>query len=197
MPNPLDQLGTFHAHSRAEWRAWLAEHHRNAPGVWLITSKKSTGKPRLAYDEAVEEALCFGWIDSLPRKLDDERSMLLFTPRKPKSGWSKVNKQRVEKLLQAGLITDAGLAKIELAKKNGAWTSLDAVEALTVPPDLKKALDANPKAREHFEAFSKSTRKGILQWIASAKRPETRQKRIDETVMLAAKNEKANQYQPK
>lgn len=197
MPNPLDQLAAFYARSRAEWRAWLADNHRTAPGVWLISSKKSTGQPRVEYDEAVEEALCFGWIDSLPRKLDDERSMLLFTPRKPKSGWSKLNKTRVDKLLAAGLMTEAGLQKIELAKKNGAWTSLDAVEALTVPPDLQAALDANPTARGHFEQFSKSARKGILQWIESAKRPETRQKRIEETVMLAAKNEKANQYQPK
>lgn len=197
MPNPPDQLDRFHARSRAEWRAWLAEHHRKASGVWLISSKKSTGQPRVEYDEAVEEALCFGWIDSLPRKLDDERSMLLFTPRKPKSGWSKINKQRIEKLLAAGLITEAGLEKIELAKKNGAWASLDAVESLTVPTDLKEALDANPTARGHFETFSKTVRKGILQWIGSAKRPETRQKRINETVTLAAKNQKANQYQPK
>lgn len=197
MPNPLDQLATFHARTRAEWRAWLADNHRTAPGVWLISSKKSTGLPRVEYDEAVEEALCFGWIDSLPRKLDDERSMLLFTPRKPKSGWSKLNKTRVEKLLAAGLMTEAGLEKIELAKQNGAWTSLDAVESLTIPPDLQAALDANPTALGHFEQFSKTVKKGILQWIESAKRPETRQKRIDETVMLAAKNEKANQYQPK
>ena len=197
MPNPLDQLPTFHAQTRAEWRAWLADNHRTAPGVWLTTNKKKSGNAHLSYDEAVEEALCFGWIDSLPRKLDDARSMLLFTPRKPKSGWSKLNKTRVETLLAAGLMTAAGLEKIELAKKNGAWTSLDAVEALTIPPDLQAALDANPTARGYFEGFSKSARKGILQWIESAKRPETRQKRIEETVTLAAKNEKANQYQPK
>lgn len=197
MPNPLDQLDTFHARSRAEWRAWLADHHRSAPGVWLISSKKGTGQPRVEYDEAVEEALCFGWIDSLPRKLDDERSMLLFTPRKPKSGWSKLNKTRIEKLLAAGLMTEAGLEKIELAKQNGAWTSLDAVEELTIPPDLQAALDANPTAKRFFDAFAKSAKKGILQWIESAKRPETRQKRIEETVTLAARNEKANQFTPK
>jgi uncharacterized protein YdeI (YjbR/CyaY-like superfamily) len=197
MPNPLDQLATFHAHTRAEWRQWLQAHHADSPGIWLITNKKKSGNAHLRYDEAVEEALCFGWIDSLPRKLDDARSMLLFTPRKPKSGWSKLNKDRVEKLLAAGLMTEAGLEKIELAKQNGAWTSLDAVESLTVPPDLQAALDANPTARGYFEKFSKTVRKGILQWIESAKRPQTRQKRIDETVALAAKNEKANQYQPK
>jgi len=157
---------------------------------------KNTGQPRVEYDEAVEEALCFGWIDSLPRKLDDERSMLLFTPRKPKSGWSKLNKTRVEKLLAAGLMTEAGLEKIEMAKQNGAWTALDAVESLAVPPDLQAALDANPTACGHFKQFSNSARKGILQWTESAKRPETRQKRIAETVTLAEKNGKANQYKP-
>ncbi len=196
MPNALHQLAEFHAHTRAEWRTWLQENHATAPGIWLITNKKTSGKAHLSYAEAVEEALCFGWIDSLPRKLDELRTALVFTPRKPKSGWSKVNKQRIATLLEQGLMTRAGLEKIEIAKQNGGWTLLDEIEKLTIPADLQAALDANPTALRHFNAFGNSVKKGILQWLQTAKRPETRQKRIDETVALAAKNEKANQYQP-
>jgi uncharacterized protein YdeI (YjbR/CyaY-like superfamily) len=184
----------FYAKDRQEWRAWLAENHATVPGVWLIFYKKESGKPRVAYDEAVEEALCFGWIDSRPNALDDERFMQLFSPRNVKSPWSKLNKQRVEKLIQEGLMTPAGLEKIEAAKQNGSWSKWDEIEELEVPPDLAEALAANQAAYNHFTAFSPSSKKNILWWIASAKRPETRAKRIAETVRLATDNIKANHY---
>jgi uncharacterized protein YdeI (YjbR/CyaY-like superfamily) len=184
----------IHPLTRTEWRAWLEQNHTRTEGVWLITFKKATGKPRVEYDEAVEEALCFGWIDSKPGKLDDARSMLWFAPRKPRTGWSKPNKERVERLLQAGLIAPAGLAKIKAAQADGSWNALDAVEALEIPPDLDAALAANPIAHDYFEAFPRSVKRGILEWIANAKKPETRAKRIEETVRLAAENKRANQW---
>ncbi|MCS6848278.1 MAG: YdeI/OmpD-associated family protein [Anaerolineae bacterium] len=185
---------SVHPKTRAEWRAWLAEHHQREAGVWLITYKKATGKPRIDYDEAVEEALCFGWVDSKPAKLDDERSMLYFAPRKPGTGWSKHNKERVEKLIAAGLMMPAGLAKVEAAKRDGSWSQLDAVEALEIPPDLEQALAAYPNARRHFDAFPRSVKRSILEWISNAKKPETRAKRIAETAQLAEQNLRANQW---
>lgn len=184
----------FLAHDRAEWRAWLTENHRTATGVWLVFYKKSSGKPHLSYEEAVEEALCFGWIDSKPGKLDDERSMQYYSPRKPKSNWSKINKERVERLTAAGLMTESGLKMVELAKQTGTWAALDEVEELIVPPDLQAELEAQPTAAMHFGAFPRSVKRGILEWIMNAKTPETRQKRIAETVRLAAENIRANQY---
>jgi uncharacterized protein YdeI (YjbR/CyaY-like superfamily) len=151
----------------------------------------------MTYDEAVEEALCFGWIDSKPNKLDDERSMLWFAPRKPGTGWSKPNKERVERMIAAGLVTPAGLAKIEAAKQDGSWAALDAVEELIIPPDLEAALDAYPSARAHFEAFPRSAKRGILEWIAQAKTAETRARRVEETARLAEVNQRANQWRQK
>jgi uncharacterized protein YdeI (YjbR/CyaY-like superfamily) len=180
--------------SRAEWRAWLLENHGRSTGVWLVSFKKGTGKPRFEYDEAVEEALCFGWIDSKPNKLDATRSLLWFAPRKAKTGWSKPNKERVERLLAAGLMQPAGLAKIELAKADGSWTSLDAIEDLQLPADLIAALVALPPAEANFMAFPRSAKRGILEWIHTAKRPETRAARIAETARLAQLNERANQW---
>lgn len=186
-----------HPLSRAEWRAWLAAHHTRAQGVWLISYKQATGKPRLSYDEAVEEALCFGWVDSKPNKLDDERTMLWFAPRKPGTGWSRPNKERVERMIAAGLMAPAGLAKIEAAKRDGSWSVLDAVEDLAIPPDLADALGAYPAARANFEAFPRSAKRGILEWIVQAKTPETRARRVAETARLAELNQRANQWRPK
>ena len=185
---------SIHPLTRGEWRAWLEENHGRAEGVWLLTYKKATGKPRVEYDEAVEEALCYGWVDSKPNKLDDERSLLWFAPRKPGTGWSKPNKDRVAKLIAAGLIAPAGLAKIEAAKADGSWNALDAVEALEIPADLDRALAANPPAEHYWDAFPRSVKRGILEWIANAKQPETRARRIEETVRLAAENVRANQW---
>jgi uncharacterized protein YdeI (YjbR/CyaY-like superfamily) len=183
-----------HPKTRAAWRAWLAKHHTQTEGVWLITYKKATGKPRVDYDESVEEALCFGWVDSKPSKLDDERSLLYFAPRKGGSGWSKPNKERVERLIAAELMMPAGLAKVEAAKQDGTWTALDGVEALEVPPDLATALAALPNARPNWDAFPRSVKRGILEWILNAKKPETRAKRIEETARLANENKRANQW---
>ncbi len=179
---------------RVEWRAWLELRHTQPEGVWLITLKKATGKPRLEYEEAVEEALCFGWVDSKPNKLDADRSMLWMAPRKPGSGWSRLNKTRVEKLIAAGKMAPAGLAKIEAARQDGSWYALDAVENLVIPPDLEQALAANSAAAAYFEAFPRSVKRGILEWIVNAKLPETRAKRIEETARLAANNIRANQW---
>lgn len=143
-------------------------------GVWLVSYKKATGKPRVEYEESVEEAICFGWIDSKANKLDDERSMLWFAPRKPKTGWSKPNKERVARVLAAGLLHPAGLAKVEQAKADGSWNSLDGVEELEVPTDLRGALASYPNAAAYFEAFPRSVKRGILEWILVAKKPETR-----------------------
>ena len=183
-----------HPTTRAEWRDWLAKNGMRTNGVWVVTYKKETGKPRVDYSDIVEEALAFGWIDSRANTLDDERSLLWLSPRKPKSGWSTLNKERVAKLERAGLMTDAGRKVVEAAKKSGAWASLDKVEALEVPADLAAALDRNEKAKEHFNAFPPSSKKIILTWIESAKRDETRKKRVGESVRLAAENKRANHY---
>ncbi|MCL4263871.1 MAG: YdeI/OmpD-associated family protein [Anaerolineae bacterium] len=182
--------------SRAEWRAWLAQNHAQSDGVWLITFKKHTGSKHLPYDDMVEEALCFGWIDATARKVDEDRSMRWVTPRKPGSGWSKLNKERIENLIAAGLMTSAGLGKIEAAKQDGSWYALDAVEQLEISPDLETALAAYEVARQHFDAFPRSVKRAILEWIASAKKPETRAQRIAETARLAQDNIRANQWQP-
>ncbi|MEM7788576.1 MAG: YdeI/OmpD-associated family protein [Bacteroidota bacterium] len=183
-----------HPASRAEWRAWLKTHHTRGEGVWLILNKKASGKPRLTPDEIVEEAVAFGWIDSVPRKLDAERSMLWVAPRKPGSNWSRLSKERAERMLAAGLVSEAGRAVIEAAKADGSWTALDDVENLVVPDDLAAALDAHPPARAHWDAFPRSPRRGILEWILTAKRDATRARRIEETARLAQQNKRANQW---
>jgi uncharacterized protein YdeI (YjbR/CyaY-like superfamily) len=187
-PNAVQPL------SRAEWRTWLHGNHSRTEGVWLVTYRKGTGQPRVGYDESVEEALCFGWIDSKPNKLDDERSMLWFAPRRPQTGWSRPNKERIERLMTGGLMHPSGLAKIAQAQADGSWFSLDAVEDLQQPADLVAALAAYPLAAHHFEAFPRSVKRGVLEWIHTAKRPETRAARIAETARLAAVNERANQW---
>jgi uncharacterized protein YdeI (YjbR/CyaY-like superfamily) len=187
----VDKFKDFHPLSRQEWRAWLAENHDKLEGVWFVYYKKPTGKPRVSYDEAVEEALCFGWIDSLPRKVDDERSKLLFTPRKPKSVWSKLNKERIEKLIENGSMTGIGLKKIETAKKDGSWDALNASDNLEISEDLQNAFSGNRAAAENFSAFPASVKKAILYWIGSAKREETRKARIEKTVSMAARNKRA------
>ena len=177
-----------------EWRAWLAEHHQRKEGVWLIMYKKATGKARVDYEEAVAEALCFGWIDSKGNKLDDARSLLWFAPRKARSGWSRPNKERIARMLAAGKMTPAGLAKIEAAKVDGSWEALDAIENLEVPADLATALADYPNATANFEAFPRSVKRSILEWIVNGKRAETRAKRIAETAQLAEENQRANQW---
>jgi uncharacterized protein YdeI (YjbR/CyaY-like superfamily) len=192
MPTPPPN--STHPKSRAEWRKWLEKNHTRAEGVWMISYKKATGKPFVGYEESVEEALCFGWVDSKGNKLDDERSMLWFAPRKKGSGWAKTNKERVARLTKAGLMAPAGLAKVEAARKDGSWNALDAVEALEIPPDLAKAFSKNKTAGKFFEAFPRSAKRAILEWISNAKKPETRAARILDTVTKAEKNIRANQW---
>ncbi|KUG06502.1 YdeI/OmpD-associated family protein [Solirubrum puertoriconensis] len=181
--------------SRQEWRQWLEANHATAPGVWLVYYKKSSGQPSLSWAEAVQEALCFGWIDSKANTIDEYRYKQVFTPRKPRSVWSKINKQYIERLSAEGLMRPAGLEAIEVAKQNGSWTSIDSSENLEVPADLADALAAHDAARRNFEAFSPSNRKMLLQWLLSAKRPETRTRRVAEIVQMVAANQTLVQAQ--
>lgn len=187
-------VNSIHPMTRAEWRTWLEQHHTRQEGIWLISYKKAAGKARFDYNAAVEEALCFGWIDSKPNKLDAERSLLWFAPRRLGTGWSRLNKERVERLMQQGLMMPSGLAKVEAAKKDGSWNALDEIEALVIPVDLAQTLATYETAQQNFAAFPKSVKRGILEWIAAAKKPETRAKRVEETARLAAQNERANQW---
>lgn len=179
--------------TRAQWRAWLAAHAATSPGVWLVTWKRSSGRPVLAYEDLVEEALCFGWVDGQARAVDAERTSLLLTPRRRGSGWARTNKERVARLQAAGLMQPAGQAVVDAAVADGSWTLLDASEALEEPSELAAALDANPAARAAWNGFPPSARKQLLGWVTTAKRPETRARRIAETVARAARGERANQ----
>lgn len=184
----------FEAKTRAEWRRWLRKHHADTRGIWLVTYKKASGEPHLSAQEAAEEAVAFGWVDSLPRTLDATRSMLLMTPRKRGSSWSNINKKRAQKLIVDGRMAQAGLEKIKAAKRDGSWSRLNAVEALRAPPDLMLAFRSKRKAKNYFDEFPRSVKRGILEWILNAKRPETRAARIAETVRQAGRNVRANQY---
>jgi len=191
---PEQDYKATHPKTRGQWRKWLEKNHSTAPGIWMIYYKKETGKRKFDMADAVEEALCFGWIDSVAQKLDDERSMQKFTPRKPKSVWSKLNKQRIEKLIVQKLMTPAGLATIERAKKNGSWDTLNSSDRHTdnnsIPDDLKKALSKNKNALTNFLAFPPSYRKRFLFWIDSAKTPGTKAARMKQTLLMAAANKK-------
>ena len=189
---PLVRVG-----SRVEWRAWLTREHASSSGVWVVTVKKSALADGDEYVSAVdlnEECLCFGWIDSKPARIDDRHAALLCTPRKTGSGWSKVNKDRLERLLAAGLVAPPGMAAIDRAKADGSWSRLDGVGSLTLPDDLAAALDALPLARAHFETFPPSVRRGILEWVSTARSEPTRARRIEETARLAQQNQRANQW---
>jgi uncharacterized protein YdeI (YjbR/CyaY-like superfamily) len=187
----------YYPKDRKAWRNWLQKNHADKQHVWLIIYRKAAGKPTVTSDEVVEEALCFGWIDSKPNKRDDESYFLFVAPRKPKSPWSALNKKRIEKLLQQNKIEVAGLQKIEAAKKDGSWMLLDKIEALEMPGGLKKTFANNKQALENFQAFPPGVKKQIYQWIISAKTEQTLQKRVTETVALAEKNIRANQWKPK
>jgi uncharacterized protein YdeI (YjbR/CyaY-like superfamily) len=179
--------------SRAEWRRWLQDNHDSAGGVWLVRFKKGRG-PHVSYDDVVEEALSFGWVDSRPRVLDEDRSQLLVTPRRRGSRWSKANKQRIADLRARGLLTPAGEAAVARAQSDGTWDALEHVEALAEPEELRRALAQRAGARENWERFPRSTRRAILEWILAAKRPDTRARRIVESAEEAARNIRANQW---
>ena len=195
-PDGKPIVGPF---DRAAWRAWLGANHATSSGVYLATWRRAAeraGGVAVPYAEAVEEALCVGWIDAVNRTLSDELAIQWFAPRRPRSGWARSNKERVARLTAAGLMLPAGIAAVEAAKANGTWTMLDDVENLVVPDDLAAALSELPPAREHWDAFSKSARRGILEWIRQARRPATRAVRIGTTAAAAARNEKPPQLFP-
>ncbi len=181
-------IETFYPTSRAEWRQWLKNNHSSLKSVWVIFCKKDSKLPTMSWSEAVDEALCFGWIDSTKKTIDKERYMQYFSIRKPNSTWSKINKEKIIKLTQSNLMTKAGFDCIETAKQNGSWIILDDVENLIVPEDLKKELESYPSSNAYFLSLSKSKKKEILAWIAFAKRTETREKRIKEVVECGNKN---------
>ena len=187
----LDDAPHVEVHERAAWRAWLEANHATTGGAWLVTWRPRSGRIGLDYEAAVEEALCFGWVDSTGGSVDDERGKLYFAQRKPGSAWAASNKARVERLIRDGRMAPAGLAAIERAKRDGSWEILDSVERLEVPPDLAAALDARPPAAAHFGAFPPSARKQLLTWVVLARRPETRAARIATIAEAAQRNERA------
>jgi uncharacterized protein YdeI (YjbR/CyaY-like superfamily) len=180
----------FYPRDRSQWRNWLRRNASRSSGVWVVFYKKASGPPRVSYDEAVEEALCFGWIDSVINGVDDDRFVQWFSPRKARGTWSALNKRRIADLERRGRMTPAGRAHVQAAIADGRWTALDANERLDLPEDLARALNS-AKARHHWDQFSPSSRKGILNWIGSAKRDETRAKRVAETARLAARGLRA------
>ncbi len=182
----MDEAERFEPASLDDWSAWLAEHHADTPGVWLVSAKKSTGRQALSYDDAVVEALRWGWVDSTARPVDEHRSMLWFAPRRRQSVWTRNNKQRVARLEAEGRLEPAGRAQVDAAKASGMWTLMDDVEDLVVPDDLAAAFEAHPGSRAAYDAFTPSVRKQVLAWIALARKPETRAARIARTAELAA-----------
>lgn len=173
-----------------EWRQWLHQNHSSSKGVHLIFFKVTSANESMRWEEAVQVAICYGWIDSTVRKIDDEKRKQFFSPRKDKSVWSKINKIYIERLTKNNLMHESGLAKIATAKLNGSWNSLDAVEDLVIPEDLNLAFEINKIAYENYLAFSKTYRKSYLYWLNQAKRPETRNNRIAEIINLCAQNKK-------
>jgi uncharacterized protein YdeI (YjbR/CyaY-like superfamily)/molybdopterin converting factor small subunit len=178
-----------HPETRAAWRAWLEANHARPDGVWLVTWKARTGRPRMTYDEVIEEALCFGWVDSTARTLDADRGLLWMSPRRRGGTWARSNKERVERLEREGRMTDAGRRAIEAARADGSWTLLDEVESLIVPDDLAAALEDRGGGLARWNALAPSFRKQLLWWVASAKRPETRARRVAETVERVLRGE--------
>ncbi len=178
--------------TRSEWRRWLAENHdQERDGIWLVFQRKETGKPSLEYEESVEEALCFGWIDSIIRRVDDETYCRKFTPRRDGSGWSDTNKKRIEKITKEGRMTEFGLAKVEAAKRSGRWeTNPRPVVRLEIPRDVSEALAGNRTARDFFEKLAPTYQKHFAGWIVTAKRAETRAKRLKESLALLERGEK-------
>lgn len=188
------EIETFYPKNRKEWREWLQINHDKKNSIWLIYYKKNARVPTIAYSEAVDEALCFGWIDSIAKPIDEEKFMQFFCPRKEKSVWSKINKEKVDRLIKEGLMTKAGFEIIEKAKQNGSWTILDEAEALIIPQDLEDVLQKKPNAKDYFLGLSRSDKRNILQWLVLARLPETRQKRILEIIDLAEQKQKPKQF---
>jgi uncharacterized protein YdeI (YjbR/CyaY-like superfamily) len=195
MPEKSTQpIYEFYARDRKTWRTWLQKNHTKEKNVWLILHNQKSHTPSVTYPDAIEEAPCFGWIDSTPPKRNGESCFQLFAQRKPKSNWSKLNRERAEKMIAQEKMAKAGMAMIELAIKSGTWTRLEDVQNSVIPPDLAQAFGKNKTAFKYFQAFPPSSKRIILEWILNAKQLATRQKRISETVTLAAKTIKANHW---
>lgn len=175
----------FYPKTRSEWREWLINNHEKEAAVWIILYKKDANQPTISWAESVEEALCFGWIDSIKKKLDASRSIQFFSKRKATGTWSKINKQKIQHLIDEGKMFPAGMAIIDIAKKNGSWTLLDQVEDLIIPKDLDNALAEHVGAKDYFLSLSRTKRKMLLQWVILAKKPETRSNRIYDIAILA------------
>lgn len=188
------EIETYCPKSRTDWRKWLEKNHQSTQSVWLVYFRLSTKVTSVSWSEAVDEALCFGWIDSTKKSIDKERYMQYFSRRKPNSTWSKINKEKVAKLIQNNLMTKAGFDSIETAKQNERWFIMDDVEKLIIPEDLRIALNKNESSMEFFQSQSKSIKKSMLHWVVTAKRIETRKKRIAEIARLAAKGIRPNQF---
>lgn len=184
----MKDIEDYCPHNRKDWRKWLELNHIEKEGVWLIFYKKNSPDHNLTWSESVDEALCFGWIDSIKKTIDTNKYKQYFSKRKAKSNWSKVNKAKVKSLIDQGLMEEAGYKSIEIAKENGSWIILDDVEALVIPEDLKSEFAKYQGSIEFFNSLSKSIKKGLLYWVISAKRNETRQKRISEIAENASKN---------
>ena len=180
--------------NKKDWRKWLEMNHDKKDGIWLIFNKKKSSNFNLSWSESVDVALCFGWIDSIKRPIDSTQYKQYFSKRKAKSNWSEINKAKVKTLIDQGLMQEAGYKSIEIAKENGSWSILDEVEAHVIPDDLKRAFAAYRGSMDFFDSLSKSVKKGLLYWVISAKRKETRQKRIEEIVKNASINLKPKQF---
>lgn len=194
VPMSQTEIEIFYPKDQAMWRNWLAQNHQSKSSVWIVFYNKASQMPTLSWSEAVDVALCFGWIDSKKVKVDEHSSHQFFSPRKKQSTWSKVNKEKVQQLIAKGLMTQAGLDSIAIAKENGSWNLLDQVEELLIPDDLNLALRATPPAEEYFLSLSKSVKKMMLTWLVLAKRPETRQNRISEIARTAAQGTRPKQF---
>jgi uncharacterized protein YdeI (YjbR/CyaY-like superfamily) len=189
-----NEIEIFYPTSRQEWREWLKKNNDKKQSVWLVYYKKKSEIPTIIYSDAVDEALCFGWIDSKVKPIDNEKYMQFFSKRKPNSVWSKVNKDKINRLTKDGLMTKAGFDVVEIAKRNGSWTLLDEAESLIIPKDLDNEFSKRPTAKSYFLSLSRTDKRNILQWLVVAKRQETRQKRIAEIVELAEQNLKPKQF---
>lgn len=185
---------TVYVNTKTEWRQWLQENHQTEQSIWLVCNTKKSSLPSISWSELVDEALCFGWIDSTRKTIDEFSFVQLFSKRKPNSTWSKINKEKIQKLIDSQMMTEAGYETIKTAQQNGSWTILDSVEDLTIPKDLDEAFKNYSGSEDYFLSLSKSMKKMLLQWIVLAKRPETRKKRIDEIAELAAQRKKPKQF---
>ena len=190
----MNDLEEYCPYDKKDWRNWLELNHHKKEAVWLIFYKKKSPKYNLSWSESVDEALCFGWIDSVKKTIDSETYKQYFSKRKAKSNWSKINKDKVKTLIEQGLMKEEGYKSIEIAKENGSWTILDEVEALVIPDDLKEGFTNFEGSMEFFDSLSKSVKKILLHWVVSAKRKETRQKRVLEIAQNASQNLKPKQF---